>query len=177
MNYWLSLLAMVTIVVNGGSAADVPGLPKGVPPLVGLATVSSGPVRPGEAWQIELKVPKVQWQEVGQDPEDKLDNRRREIRTEVENVTLTLTIDGPSAVAPSRVVDLSGKEVGREEVSKRLKSNTPVLVSVSSEMVEPYYLQLAKPETLIIILGPRERAPLPALLPAAKGSAEANPSK
>jgi hypothetical protein len=177
VNYWLSLLAMGTIVVSGGFAADVPKFPKGLPPLVGLATVSSGPSRPGEAWQIALIVPKVRWQEVGQDPEDKLDKRRREIRTEVEKVTRTLTIGGPSAVASSRVMDLSGKELGSEEVSKRLKSETPVFVSVSGEMVEPYYLQLAKPETLIIILGPRERAPLPALLPAAKGSAEAQPSE
>lgn len=44
----------------------------------------------------------------------------------------------------------------------------PVLVSVSGEMPDAYFLQLTKPDALILILGPRDGYPAPEFLPAKK---------
>ena len=50
----------------------------------------------------------------------------------------------------------------------RLAKETPVLVSVTGEMPDAYYLQLTNPDALIVILGPRDGFPAPELLPAKK---------
>jgi hypothetical protein len=83
----------------------------------------------------------------------------------------TLTLGGPSALAESRVVDLSGNELTEDEIRNRMETETAVLVSVSGRMVDPYYLQLAKPDTLVVLLGPRDGVPAPTLLPANGGNA------
>jgi hypothetical protein len=50
-------------------------------------------------------------------------------------------------------VDLRGKRLDRAEALKRLGENAPILVSVSGEMPDPFYLQCVKPETLIVLIG------------------------
>lgn len=86
----------------------------------------------------------------------------------VARESLSLMMAGPSQLVPSRVVDLKGNQLGREEAAKRLAKETPVLVSVSGDMPAPYFLQLAKADSLIIILGARDGSPAPGLLPARK---------
>jgi hypothetical protein len=92
---------------------------------------------------------------------------RPELRVDVKNDTRTLEIGGSSAQAESRVVDLAGVELSHGDIRERLKNDTPVLVSVSGKMVEPLYLQLTKPDALIILLGDRDSAAAPTLLPRA----------
>lgn len=164
-----TVVAAVLLVEQ--SVAEDHKLPQGVPPLVGTAVAKEGT---GELWQIDLTVPKVRWEVVG----EVIPNKQwPKLKVTVEPDNRMLVFGGPSALSESRVVDLSGKDVAPPEVLKRLKTSTAVLVSVSGEMADPYYLQLARPETLVIILGPRANSPAPELLPAAKGSSDpkANP--
>jgi len=65
---------------------------------------------------------------------------------------------------------LQGNELNRDQVVKRLEKETAVLVSVSGRMPDAYYLQLTNPDALVVILGPRDGAPAPGLLPAEKAS-------
>jgi hypothetical protein len=66
------------------------------------------------------------------------------------------------------VVDLNGTELNREQILERLSKETPVLVSVSGRMPDPFFLQLTRPGALIVVLGPRDGAPSPQMLPAGK---------
>jgi hypothetical protein len=147
---------------------DPPPLPEQVPPVLGMALVSE----PGGAgvdaeWQIRLTVPKVVWEVVGEVvPKEQWP----ELKAKVEQATLTLRMGGPSALAPSRIVDLQGQELDRNQVLERLEQETPVLVSLSGQMPDAYYLQLTNPEALIVILGPRDGYPAAELLPAPKSS-------
>ena len=95
-----------------------------------------------------------------------------QLETSVAIETRKLVFGGPSQLRESEVVDIRGKTLGRAEVLERLKEETPVLVSVSGEMVDGYYLQLTKPDAVIIILGPRDGSPAPELLPAVKANSE-----
>jgi hypothetical protein len=90
-----------------------------------------------------------------------------ELRVDVKNDTRTLVLGGPGAPAESRVVNVAGHDLSNDDILKRLKTDTPVLVSVSGKMVEPLYLQLTKPDALIILLGEKDGVPAPTLLPSA----------
>lgn len=159
----LSVLLSVVLGVFQGADAK---LPANVPPLVGTAVATTGK---GDEWEIRLTVPKVRWEIVGKVvPKSEWPR----LKAEVVKETVVLDFGGPSALAESRVMDIQGNDVPRADVLKRLKTESPVLVSVSLEKVDPYYLQVVKPDTLIIILGPRVSAPSPELLPALKGTPE-----
>jgi hypothetical protein len=163
----LRLVGIVLAFVVGGSAVAQrsPPLPKDVPPLIGVAIVGD-PGQGGESeWTVELTLPRIAWQVVGEVVPKK---QWPELKTEVEKTTLTLRMGGLSQLAPSRIVDLRGRALGRTQVVSRLKWETPVLVSVSGRMPDPYFLQLTKPDALIVILGARDGYPAPDLLPARK---------
>ena len=165
------LLAFVgaALVVSSPPPPPIPGLPTGVPPLVAMAVAKQGGA---DTWQIDLTVPKVRWEVVG-----KVVPKSEWPRLEcgVEKVTRTVSFGGPSALTEARVLDVKGKPVPADDVQKRLASETPVLVSVDLAMPDPYYLQVTKPDTLIVVLGPREHAPSPELLPAPKGTPDPKP--
>jgi hypothetical protein len=155
--------------------ADEPApLPKDVPPVVATAVVSDrGNNGEHSEWAIRLTVPRIAWEVVGEVVPRK---EWPELKAEVAKGTLTLRMGGPSALAPSRVVDLHGKDLSREQIIKRLERESPVLVSLSGRTVDPYFLTLTKADALIVILGPRDGYPAPELLPAKKGqSAERKP--
>lgn len=154
-------------------AQEKKDLPKDVPPVLGRATIDN-PGNGGDEWSIRLTVPTVAWELAG---EIVPKQRWTELKVDVLRDTRTLRMGGPSQLLPSRVVDLKGKELPREEVLRRLARETPVLVSVSGKMVDPYYLQLSRPDTLIIILGPRDEMPAPELLPQPKARGTAQPKR
>jgi hypothetical protein len=164
MNRSLIALACTFCLVSGADAEDPAPFPADVPPVIGTAAVTDdAPKRAGDEWAIHLTLPQIAWKVVGEVVP------KREwpvVRVDVKKQTLALRMDGPSALAPSRIVDLQGRELNADEVRERLASETPVLVSLSGRMVEPYYLQLTRPDALIVILGPRDGAPSPELLPA-----------
>jgi len=138
-------------------------LPMDVPPVLGKAVVSVPKEhRTDVEWTIRLTVPKVTWDVIGE-----MVPKRQwpELKVDVEETTLTLNMGGPFQLAPSRVVDMKGKVLTQAQTAKRLKTETPVLVSVSGRMPDAYYLQLTKSDALIVILGPRDGCPAPKLLP------------
>jgi hypothetical protein len=139
-----------------------------VPPILGTAAViDGGAADTASAWRIRVAIPTIRWQIVGEiEPK----TRWPGLITEVEENTLTLEMGGRSALRESRLVRLDGTQLTRAQAVERLARKTPVLVSVSGEMPDPYFLQLARADTLIVILGPRDGAPAPSLLPAAKVS-------
>jgi hypothetical protein len=71
----------------------------------------------------------------------------------------------------ARFFDATGKALGPKELAKRLKGETPVLVSTDGNVVDPFYLRLARPETVVVVSpefaqatvppGPPPPAPLP----------------
>lgn len=158
-----ALLALL-LIGQSGSGQDAK-IPKDVPPVMGSAVVGKAEADAKGEWTIRLTVPKVRWEVVGEVVPKK---SWPELRAEVEPETRTLLMDGPSQLAPSRIVNVLGKELPRGEIVKRLAKETPVLVSLSGEMVDPYYLQLTREDALIVILGPRDGMPAPAWLPAKK---------
>lgn len=159
----------LALLCGEGVLAESPPLPKDVPPVVGTAVVTD-PGKDGEdsEWTIRLTVPRITWEVVGEVVPKK---EWPELKAEVAKGTLTLRLGGPSALAPSRVVDLDGKDLSRQQIVKRLEHESPVLVSLSGRMVDPYYLPLTKADALIVILGPRDGYPAPELWPAKKESA------
>lgn len=156
--------SVLALIAGGHALAKEPlPLPGDVPPVLATAVASAPePERGDSQWEIRLTLPRVAWEVVG-----KMIAKRQwpELKVIVEKETLTLRMGGPSQLAPSRVVDIQGKELGRGQVLKRLAAETPVLVSVSGRMPDAYYLQLTRPEAFIVLLGPRDGRPAPELLP------------
>ena len=159
---------VLVLIASGHSLAEEPlPLPKDVPPMLGTAVVCD-PGKEGDSeWKIQLTLPKVAWEVVGEMVPKKT---WPELKTEVKKATLTLRMGGPSQLAPSKIVGLKGKELNRDVVLKRLGKEAPVLVSVSGRMPDSYYLQLTNPEALVVILGARDGYPAPDLLPAKKAA-------
>ena len=131
--------------------------PKGLPPLAGVAValLKNPPEPEGYAWSIRLSVPKVEWEIVGK---ERPKFEWTKVEAHVELITMDIAMGYAEATqlsekAQDRIVDLSGRRLGREEAQKRLASNTPVLVSVSGEMPDSFYLQCVKPETLVVLFG------------------------
>ena len=164
------LVGIVLALLTGGHAiaSDPVPVPKDVPPVLAMAVVSD----PGKGdefreWKIRLTLPKIEWEVVGEVVPKK---QWPELKAEVQMATLTLRMGGPSQLAESRVVDLKGKELSRDQAVKRLEKETPVLISVSGRMPDAYFLQLTNPDALIVILGARDGYPAPELLPVKKAS-------
>jgi hypothetical protein len=158
-------------MVSALSGVDPPPFPKHVPPPVGTAFVTD----PGESsaegfWKVRVTLPKARWIHDGVVlPKTK----GASLSAEVEKVSLELILGGPFQLVPSEFFDLKGERLKREVVLQRLKKEIPVLISVSEEMPEPYYLQLTQPEVIVIVLGARDGAPSPDLLPREKQPSEA----
>lgn len=153
-------------VGSTGAADDLPPFPVQVPPIVGTAVVvDAGGKDESSEWQISLTVPRIRWDIVGEMVPKKEWPR---LNADVKKVSLSLVLGGPSQLAESRIVDMKGKELSRDQILKRLAKETPVLISVSGEMPDAYFLQLTNAEALMVILGPRDGYPAPELLPAKK---------
>lgn len=158
---------MALLAAGLAPVSDPVALPKGVPPVLGMAIIDEKPgVR--DTWSIKLTLPRISWEIVG---EMVPKQHWPELKTEITPGQLILRIGGPSQLVASRVVDLKGKELSPEQVAKRLSSEIPVLVSVSGQMPDAYYLQLTSTDALIIILGTRDGIPAVQWLPSKKHSA------
>lgn len=152
----------VAMIGESLSAQEV-AAPKGLPPVTAMAElVQDGEMNDRGEWFIDLEIPRSRWQITGA-----MVPKREwpELEAEVEMVALQLKFDGPSQLSPARIVDVEGRELERETVLARFTERQPVLVATTMEMPDPFYLQLLKPESLVVILGPREDAPRPDLYP------------
>jgi hypothetical protein len=131
--------------------------PNGVAPLAGVAILLPQDAADvgNHAWSLRLSVPKVVWEIIGKE-RPKMEWTK--IKADVEMLILEFRMGYSGATqlaeqSQNRLVDLNGKRLGRKEALERLGENTPVLVSVSGEMPDPFYLRCVKPDTLIVLLG------------------------
>jgi hypothetical protein len=141
--------------VQGSATQPTP--PKGVAPLVALAKAL--PRKPGSVrdyvWSLELHIPKVRWEIV---EKDFFKAVVRTVEADVEMITVSLEM-GYSKMTQlaergqNRILDMNGKRLTEEEALERLAKHSPVLVSVTGELPDPYYLQCSKPDTLIVVFG------------------------
>jgi hypothetical protein len=148
---------MAVLTASGTSiAAESSRLPEGVPPVTGAA-VARAVQGDGSQWTIAVTLPRDTWREIQVVmpkmtwPEPKWEQVRPGVREG------TMTLIGDSVPACFRVVDMNGKEPGRDQVLEQLKSKTPVLVSASGQMPHACYLRLPTQARLIVLLGPGDK--------------------
>lgn len=168
MNLQLVVMIILSTMCGFVYANDPVALPKGVPPVIGIAVATNDRAQTDdyERWTIHLTVPKIAWQVVG---ERRPKFEWPEFKVNVAEVKLTLSMGHHpstqlSESAQNRIVDLKGSRLDRDDALKRLDAKTPVLVSVSGDMPDPFYLQCTSADTLIVILGIPD-FPAPELLP------------
>ena len=133
--------------------------PASEPPTFAVAQATQGMSRdfgldgPHKLVYLSLHVPHVRWTNkatTGKWPFDQPD---------LDNASaITLYLGGPGwrQQKQSSVVTVDNKKVEREAILKLLAKPTPVLVSLAGKTIDPYYLKVVKPGTLIVILGPRD---------------------
>jgi hypothetical protein len=151
------LLASSTCAV----AREAHSFPKTLPPIFGTAVAKSK----GEELTIAISYPQKRWQFTGEIVPKK---EWPDLKVETERVSQQLVLGGPSQLAESKVLDATGKELNYAEIAKRLAQQTPVLIAIDGKFPASYYLQLVKPDAVIIQLGPRDGAPAASALPAEK---------
>jgi hypothetical protein len=64
-----------------------------------------------------------------------------------------------------RATDLDGKAIGTKALGKMLQKETPVLIAFDGKKVDPYYLQVVKEGTIIMIVTAKEPIPTAPLAP------------
>ncbi|MBL8808956.1 MAG: hypothetical protein JNM43_02165 [Planctomycetaceae bacterium] len=162
----VAMTVVLGFAVRTTGADEKVAFPQRVPPMFGTA-INGQPTADSDAseWVVTVTVPRARWKVVGEViPKEKWP----ELSVSVEKATLTLKMGGPSQLSESQFLNLEGNEISRKEVTERLKKETPVLIAVDGRVPEPYYLELLRPETIVVVLSPREGTPRADLLPAAK---------
>lgn len=137
------------------SGAESDRLPGGIPPLSGKAHARTTDGDDSKSdWTIELTLPEDTWRAI-QDVMPKLnwpEPTWKNVRPGIREGTMTLV--GDSTPTWFRVVDMNGKELGRDQIIELLKTKHTVLVSASGRMPHSCYLQLPTPGKAIVLLGP-----------------------
>ena len=166
----LTISWLILLFAMSGRAAEANSFPKGLSPVFGMAVARMN----NQSLELTLTCPQARWQVVGERVVN-LDNpkltKEPEFRVQIDRALETISLRGPARTAKveTRVVGLDGKDLSHEDILKRLEKETPVMVAIDGRMIDPYYLQIAKPETLIILLGPWDGAPATKLFPASAG--------
>jgi hypothetical protein len=164
LRFWIVFLGIG--MASGLRADETVPFPKHVPPVVGTAVVTDqGNGSEDGVWKVRVTVPKSRWIYDG-DVIVKI--KGESLAAEVEREEVGLILGGPFQKSPSQFFDVKGNTLKKDEVLNRLKKKTAVLLSVSNSFPDAYYLQVIKPDTIIIVIGYRDGSPLPDLLPAEK---------
>jgi hypothetical protein len=79
--------------------------------------------------------------------------------------TMTFPMDGSAGSALCRILDLDGREVGRDRALKELETARRLLVSVSGRIPEQRYHRLPSQVELIVVLGPEAKGALRTSMP------------
>jgi hypothetical protein len=178
----ISVIA-VLVASSVSLAAEPTRLPKGVPPLAGEAVVREiEGDRSRSEWTIALTMRTETWHAIrGEMPDLRWPKIEETVRSgSVYEGTMTLRMGEQSQPAFCRVVDMSGKELGRDQLVNQLKRKRPVLVAVTGQMPHPCCLRLPTPANLIVLLGPEDdqnarRKPSPVASGADTADSKANP--
>jgi hypothetical protein len=78
-------------------------------------------------------------------------NNRNEERTVTELRQVQRVARFELDKGKTRFFDATGKAIGPKELGKRLKRATAVLVSTDGREVDPFYLRLARPDTVVVV--------------------------
>jgi len=142
-----TFLGMVVVFVSvGGLRADDRPLPKSLPPTVARASLDVGTVTIHiPVFRHELKP-------------DKGGRRIIAMVVKEEAVRLELT--------EVKAFDTRGRKVDTEALRDRLKAETHVLLSYDGA-VDPYYLEVVKEGTLVLVVPVEKRPDIPQALPVA----------
>ena len=128
-------------------------------------------------YQIKLVLPFIRYEIVAREYRAGKVAQWQDVITRVKPVTRTLKFETASQIPDSQVVGMDGKPMDPETILSRLKDETPVLVSVSGKMVDPYYLQLAKDDAVIILLSRKDGKGDAKLLPKFEQDRSTRPSR
>ena len=160
-------LVIAISVATVALAQDEVSLPKDVPPVVGMAVATESHDDRWTGYQIELVVPSIQYEVRRNEYVQGKPVVWDEIITNVSPMKRVLKFETPSQIPDSLIVGIDGVPLSAVSILERLKKRVPVLVSVSGKMVDPYYLQLAKEDVVIILLNRRDGMGDRAFLPRA----------
>lgn len=79
--------------------------------------------------------------------QDGVTRKVTEVRTIFQTVVQLRTVPGKDVQG----YDTNGKKVDADTVRRRLKKDTPVLISADGQPVDPFYLKLTRPGTLVLV--------------------------
>jgi len=130
-----------------------------LPPLTGVA-VARATGGQGAEWTLAVTLLKPVWHAVAPAmPRKEWPQVTWErIPRSTESLgTMIFSLGGSADAALCTVVDLEGREVGRDRVLKELETEKRLLVSVSGRIPEPRYRRLPSQAELIVVLGPEAR--------------------
>lgn len=159
-NYFTCLLLIPAIC-----AGEPPAFPKYLPPAFGTAIAQTD----GRWVEITLKSPKVTMTAVAgvEDLTAPKLSTHNSIHADVKPYINKIILRGPEFTqkAETEVVDLKGKRLSHQQILQRLAKETPVLISTNRVMIEEYYLQTMRPDTLVLVLSYWDGAPATELFP------------
>ena len=166
MAHRIATLLCCVVATGTSTAQDHVALPRDIPPVIGMATAKALPdVTVDGRYQITLVVPSIAYEIVSR--ERRLGKLAvwDEVVAEVQSATRIIQLESASQIPDSRFVDIAGQQLSGDTILRRLAKQTPVLVSVSGRMVDPYYLQLLRKDTIIVLLSRKDGQGDRALLP------------
>jgi hypothetical protein len=149
------------LLVGAGRGKDEePELPKGPPPIQTVARMD----RSGNL-VIRTVVPVTAYRQVQR---TRLVNQGGKQVPVTETVTVAVVTQLVRQLKSPKfqVFEAGGKKGDPKDLARRLKKWTPVLLSADGKKVDPFYLQVIKDETLVVLLpaglqGGPERMPDP----------------
>jgi hypothetical protein len=138
-----AILGVALVVLPASLAAGQGAGPKGPPPTI-MAVRVDGAGQPFLVVQQPVMVPQqvtVQVK-VGDRIENRVETRvvtvMREVRRALDN-------------EKTRFFDAAGKRIDLKDALKRLMKTTAVLVSADGKEVDPFYLRLAREDTVVVV--------------------------
>lgn len=153
------------LLIPAVCAGEPPAFPKYLPPAFGTAIAQ----KDGKFLEITLKCPKVTMTAVAgvEDLTAPKLSTHENIQADVKPYIKKIILRGPEGTqrAETEVVDLKGKRLSHQQILQRLAKETPVLISTNRTMIEEYYLQTMKPDTLVLVLSYWDGAPATQLFP------------
>ena len=154
------LFSAALLLVLGGAAwaEDKPKLPKGPPPFQALAraTLNKGVI------EFRLTVPYLV--QVFQETKTVVEGKEV-IKTTVVAKLVTREDARQVKEKELQAFDATGKKVSAKALLKRLKKPGAVLVSADGAKVDPFYLEIIKKDTLVLILPSPKSEPESGLKP------------
>ena len=147
-----ALLALPAAPLQAGGK----GAPNGPPPRVMMAVVDGG----GRAF---IETTRYITQVVVQKVLVKVGDRV-EVRDVNVPVTVAAVVKVPLDTEGTRLMTADGKRVAPRDLKTLLTKSSPILFSADGRDVDPFYLRLARPNTLVVIapgLAPPGEMPVP----------------